>query len=473
MQMSGRRLRPLGWGILVTIATFGMLPPSSGQDKSAGPDSKLEKARADDVETIQAEVKKLHDELHQKHLEVRDLKKRLAETEKKLHQARREKATREADMGENGPIPRAEKLIEQARAKRKAALQFRDPEEQQREEKAARDLFRQAGAIYEKAVTDKQTQAQKAGLLLKAIGCYRETSANDQVIALWERYLKIAEGADRLGGGWYLLGEARRQEKQQAEAEKAYKQCLEYQTPFAYRARYQLGVMALDSGRLDDAAYLLSENLALFRQDAKADAEAREKTLFALGRLHFERKKYLDVVIALEAALGLFPDSAEAPRAHFQLAQAYRQRAIEMNSGYLASKSKDTKTREHFSKEYRNYLEKAASEFYELAQLLDDNPEKRNGLTGEECIDVPFQAAECRFYMGKYDEALKWYEALAQRHKGNPEELKALAGSVRCLAALKKPEEAKKHLEKIRKALDRLDGDVKEQWEAWLRKAMP
>ncbi len=372
------------------------------------------------------------------------------------------------------PLVKAEILADWGRARRVQAQLRKDPEDQQKEEEEARELFRRAGAAYESAATKAAAPDAQADLLWQAALCSRDALDNAQVIVLLNRFLKVNTRGERRGEGWWLLGEAHRQEKQLNDAKGAYEQCLlALPSRFAYRAQYQLALFAREQGQVDQAAEILRENLKRLRQDPNADADAREKTQFTLGQIYFQQKKYEDVIRQLEEALGLFPNSPETTLSHFQLAQAYRQRAIQMNQDYLNSKSKDPQSREHFWKEYRNYLQKAAHEFYDLALLLDDKRETRNALTAEGCIDVPFQAAECHFYLGKYEEALGWYASLAKRHEHHPEGLKALAGTVRCLAALKRQEEVTAQLAKIRDALGEIEEPQRKAWEEWIHNADP
>src|SRR5262249_16747901 len=78
-------------------------------------------------------------------------------------------------------------------------------------------------------------------------------------------------------------------------------------------------------------------------------------------------------------------------------------------------------------------------------------------LSAEERIQVVFTAAECRFSLGRYDEALQFYDVLAQRYKGRTESLYALAGCVRCLAARGRFDELKERLQELWNTLGELD----------------
>jgi tetratricopeptide (TPR) repeat protein len=365
---------------------------------------------------------------------------------------------------------RAEVLADWGRARRKAAGQLKDAEAQQREEEQARDLFCRAGAAFDKAAGNAALPADQANLLWQAIGCYREAPDHVQVIALIDRFLPINDRDERNGEGWYLVGEAQRQGNHVPEAEKAYNQCIQYSTPFAYRARYQLALFALQRGQLDKAESILEQNLSYLRVDPAPDAEAREKSLFALGNLYFKKRNYRQAERRLVEALAQFPLNPDVPLARFQLAESYRQMAIQMNQESLMNKYKNPATEAHTRNEYRSNLEKAAQEFLELAYALDKVPTVEC-LTQEERILVPFHAAECRFNLGKYDEALQLYEVLAERYPRKLEGLRALAGTVRCLSAMQQDDQLRKRLEDIRQVVAGLEGPLREEWDNWLRVA--
>ena len=297
-----------------------------------------------------------------------------------------------------------------------------------------------------KAAGEAGKPADEANLLWLAISCYREAPDNSQVIGLGEHFRKVNERVDRKGECLYLLGEAYRQEKQPVEAENAYKECILYPTPIAFRARYQLAVFALDRGNKDEAENTLNQNLQLMRLDSNADAEAREKSMFALGDLCFKKCNYANAVRRLEEAVGQFQNNPEVPRARYQLAESYRQLAVQMNRDILENKYKSPENLEHLRTEYRNWMQKAAEEFQGLTLFLEKAADPGRYLSEEERKIVPFNAADCRFNLGKYDEALEMYNELVARRDRDPQKLQALAGAVRCLSAMRRYDEMRERL---------------------------
>ena len=131
--------------------------------------------------------------------------------------------------------------------------------------------------------------------------------------------------------------------------------------------------MSLDKGNLDKAAEDLEQNLKMLNATAAADSdsEALEKSLLALGGLRFKQRNYRAAQRHLAEILLRFPTNPEAIRARYQVAESFRQLAIQANRDSLDRTFQGTETREHFLKEYKTWLGEAAREYYELAHILD------------------------------------------------------------------------------------------------------
>src|SRR5205823_4226044 len=147
--------------------------------------------------------------------------------------------------------------------------------------------------------------------------------------------------------------------------------------------------------------------------------------------LLYQRRNYRLVVRRLEEALGRFPADPEATRAHYQLADSYRQLASQENQNAIIGEGMTAENRQHHVGEHRLWLQKAAKEFEELDKFLK-KPEARGHLSPEQQTRVPFILARCRFELGEYDKALETYEELAERYAGRREGLEALGGTVSC-----------------------------------------
>jgi tetratricopeptide (TPR) repeat protein len=335
------------------------------------------------------------------------------------------------------------------------------PDEQQ----AALVNYRQAGDSLLEAV-GALPEAGQTELLWQAATRYFEGQGLAQAIATLDRVLKIEKRPERLGQGWFLMGEAFRQSKEPAKAEEAYLTCLNYMTPFAYRARYQLAMLNWEAGRADKAVEILEQNLTQLRYDP--DPDAREKSLFALGNFAYQRHDYRGAVQSLEQALAQQATKSDQTRARYQLAESYRQLATDAKRDELIGGSPNPEYKKHMRESNQHYLQKAADEYQELAAILE-KPESAAILTAAERDLVPFVAADCRYNLGQYAEALAVYERLLDSKPADRSvALRALAEAARCHLVLAQGDKYRARLEEIHKMLAGVDETVRQQWEEWL-----
>ncbi len=374
---------------------------------------------------------------------------------------------------------------EWARARRAAALQLPVGEARAAEENAARSLSAAAAAAYRRGSDAVQGEAREEAVWLEAV-CRLDAGDDRGAVEAFNRYVLIGKKPERVGEAWFRLGECHRKNPEpaaQANAESSFQKCIQSQSSFALRARYQLALAMIAGGKLDSAEEALEQNLKLLRLEP--DPDVQQKSLFALGGLAFRRNNYRAAVPRLEEALHVDPPltTAEATKARFQLAESCRQLADQEQKKLLEEPAKTPEESEHIKKEHIRWLLKSADEYYELARFLDA-PESAGQLTEEERIQIPFLAAICRFNLGEYDTALDIYDHLATRFvKPAPEtpttlaaryaqyRLEALAGVVRCHAALGRGEQVRKRLEEMRLILEGADDAVREEYDKWITSA--
>jgi tetratricopeptide (TPR) repeat protein len=332
------------------------------------------------------------------------------------------------------------------------------------EEKAIGDLLSQAGTAYIAAAATVPEEA-RADLLWQAAERYFDGLDLVAAASTLEQFLKVETRKPRLGEAWYLLGETRRQANALPEAEAAYVACLAFDTRFKFYARYQLALLYSKNGQLDDAVTALEKNLSLLRFEP--DPEALEKSLYELGNVAYKRHDYGAVVKRLEEALGQFPANPDQTRARYQLADSYRQLAADAKRDELLGDSPNPEYNKHLREKHRHFLQKAADEYQELAAFLE-KPESAGHLTPEERRDIPFTAAQCRFDLRQYAEALALYERLIEAKISQEVTLQALGCAARCYMGLHQDEKMHHCVDEIRKALASLDKTERERWEEWL-----
>ena len=390
-------------------------------------------------------------------------------------------------------VLRGKASAEWARARRDEAKQAAADAKQAAEEQA-RQLFLQAAAAYAAAAEQAPNDPLPGEHLWQCARCCWEGRDLGQASARLEAVLK-REATDeerkqdwyvqREGEAWYLLGEVHRAlkeadganaadgPKETDAANAAYRECIKYPTPFAYRARYRLALAAEARGDLDEARDDLKRNLSILR-NSDPDPEAQEQSLFALGNIYYQRGDYLQVVEEMGAAVKRFPANPEGTRALYHLADSYRRLADqEMADANASDPSLGPEKRKHHLDLHRVYLTNAKDQFLELAATLDGPDGKglvhgADGLKLEEQVQVPFLAADCLFDLGDYDTALMAYQILAERYPGRLEGLNALGGMVRCHSALGDTAHMQQRLAEIDALLPKMPKQVQEQWSQWL-----
>jgi tetratricopeptide (TPR) repeat protein len=418
------------------------------------------------------------DEWKNQYKSIQDVQLRFSEAARAYTEAKRYDlvltlADAYARVGPPGEVARlrAEAAAAWGEARREKARQAPAGGDRRAEEEAARDLFRRAAAAYA-AAADAADPAGREDLLWQSARYSREAGDVEAAAAKLDRYLRLENVPEaRQGEGWYWLGEARRGLNDPAGACAAYVEAVRPQHPtrYAYLARYQLAVAARDKGRIDEAAAHLEQNLKLLRVAADPDPEAEQKSLYALGDLEYQRKRYAEVERRLGEALGRFKDDPGGTRARFELAMSYRLLADQsnVNAALGAAGAIGEETRAKKWEEHQRYLSKAAEEFKGLARFLQTE-QGRGGLTPEEAAEVPFRAADCLFDHGDYKEALQVYEGLNAKYAGQPNRVAALGGMVRCHSAQGDNAKVKQLLEEIRELVKTMPEDQKQQWSQWL-----
>jgi tetratricopeptide (TPR) repeat protein len=337
----------------------------------------------------------------------------------------------------------------------------------QRQGDEAKALFGQAGEAFEQAAAQASDPAELQERLWRAAECYRLGGDPERTVRTLDRFLKEERSTARLGEGWYHLAEALRERKDLKAASVAYRECIKHATPFAYRAFYQLALIDLAGGNVDNAVAVLRQNLSMLadRPDAEGDAEAEEKSLYTLAGLLFQRRgreNYREAALRLERALRKYPDSPLAVRGRLQLAACHSLTADEEWRESLPDQRND-EARQTFNQQYRSKKIQAAREFEEVVNLLKKRPAE--ALTPEEqryLRQALTAGADAWFLGGQYENAIKLYEQLASCDAGRLAEVFALQRILLIRRSLfqkaqedGKPEVARRELEQARETLRR------------------
>jgi tetratricopeptide (TPR) repeat protein len=342
-------------------------------------------------------------------------------------------------------------------------------------EEEARSLYRQAAEAFTKAAELAAAPNDQADRLWQGAQCFVEGQDPARAISVLERLLKLENPPERLGEGWFRLAEAQKALNNEDESQTAYKKCAEYPGRYACQARYAMADAAIAQGNLDQAEKLLEENLTPTNKEI--DPQTKEKTYFALGNVHLQRRAFQNAVRRLEKALKNYPENPQANQARFQLAECFRLLADEAATNRDEAKLKESAV--YYDKQYQSFLLEAANKYQELADVLSSQPNELPLTKGEqELMRVSaFASAQSRYYLGNYDESRRLYEGLAARYHHRIESLHALAGVAQCSWSKSDSEKAREALAALQAALNELPDKEfpmepgawdRKKWQAWI-----
>jgi hypothetical protein len=114
----------------------------------------------------------------------------------------------------------------------------------------------------------------------------------------------------------------------------------------------------------------------------------------------------------------------------------------------------------------RRATERAAQRYTRLARLLDSLDRPGPSLR-RQADQASLKAAKAWFDLGDYEQSLGHYERTAARSSDPLPRAEALAGTVRCHAALGRPGELRRALALLREEIPHLSEQVRPAWECW------
>jgi tetratricopeptide (TPR) repeat protein len=359
----------------------------------------------------------------------------------------------------------------------------------------ARAQYAAAARAYEAAAGRAPTGALRANWLVNCADRYAKAGLADQgAAALGQAGGTIPE--DQLAAAWYVLGEALHQKRDLAKAREAYLKCLATAGPYQGKARLQLALLDAAENKLDAAEQALLENQKALRAAPQPDVATLEQTEFALADAAYQRESrkpegephdYAAAEQRFLAALQQYPDSPAAAKARYCLGKTYWYAATQHSRALDPRTNPDPalgpEERKHLQKQMAEALKRALEQF-EAVQATLAARQQAGPLPPEEAARLrlaEFSAAECCYFLGRYDETLKRYTALADRYRQQVEELAALSQVWQCCNnALNQPDQARATLQRMRATLEQMpeaafNGSTlyhqKSFWTDWLDKA--
>ncbi|MCB9848422.1 MAG: tetratricopeptide repeat protein [Phycisphaeraceae bacterium] len=206
------------------------------------------------------------------------------------------------------------------------------------------------------------------------------------------------------------------------------------------------------------------------------EADEHRQGLFELGSMYYKQGRYREAIERLQEAIDRYPDDEQAPMIRYKLADSLRLSAGEIEQT-LTSAMPDQE---------REELERLRTE--RLAQAQDlflqvrDNIEALDPLSLDELDrrllrNAMYFRADCAFDLGRYDDAIRWYDAAAQKYADDPSSLVAMMQIVNAYSAQGKWREAQTAQERVRQRLSEIPDAMfddpnlpidQRHWERWI-----
>ncbi|MBM4068910.1 MAG: tetratricopeptide repeat protein [Planctomycetes bacterium] len=350
------------------------------------------------------------------------------------------------------------------------------------------EKYVRAAQAYEQAA-DARPLDEQPPLLWKSAKCYLLAKDVPLAISLLRRFVLIHNTEEVWAEGWLALADALLVTGQKEQARQAFYKCIEFpNTPFAYRARYQLAVDAIQEGNPEQAESILKQNLTV--TGPSIDREAHGKSLYECAKLLYERKNYDQASLQLKEAIRQYPNDPKARVARDHLGACYRQLALDVDKKLKGTLTPESKR--YLTTNRQNLLEEACRVYQDLADDLGRKAKPDAPLTPEEQAlyrKSSFAVADLRKDLNEMPEALRRYRILLDRYRGEPEGLLACNLIWSCASVMYlSPEHAKAAMDAARDAIQKTLEDVDkmgpehaafkgpdrtshEQWLRWLRQA--
>ena len=315
--------------------------------------------------------------------------------------------------------------------------------------------------------------------LWQAGDCFDLAGDRERAIEVFSEFVGGRPGDPRIPAALHRLGIAHQSLADYETAASFYRDLIDRhpRAPEAGRAHVNLArcLLADDAPGNDAEAQRL---LARVVEGGLLGPEALEfrAALFELGRLHLAERDYENAIVRLREAVSRYPDDRDIDMVRFHLAEALR----------LSARDMAETLREGLPAAERRRIDQARADRLEQAQALYD--EVRLGVEAKQpgaltdldqltLRNAYFYRADCAFDRGLYEEAIRLYDAAAQRYADEPASLVAMMQIVNCYIALERWPEARTANARARRRLAEIPDEAldardlpldRRHWERWL-----
>lgn len=324
----------------------------------------------------------------------------------------------------------------------------------------ARSLAHRAGVAHERAAM-LGPLGRQAEHFWDASRAYLGAADHARAEKVLEKFVGLEKDETKLAEAWLRIAESRQALGAKDKALQAYYKCIEYpNTPFACRARYRLALAEIDKKNVENAIAILQQNLT--PEAHRLDPAAHESSSYTIADLHLKLRLWDKAALYLKEASRQYPTNPAALATRDRLADCYRKLAEIEASRLKAASTPDLQA--HYRRKRNGWLEQAA----EVCQRLLDDLERKGTATldaAEQALyrRALFGAADARFDMSEFAEALRRYESIQPRFRKKIEGLVACQRIWRCVGVMVgSPAESRTVREAARKAVVQARADLAE-----------
>ncbi|MDR2116331.1 MAG: tetratricopeptide repeat protein [Planctomycetaceae bacterium] len=220
------------------------------------------------------------------------------------------------------------------------------------------------------------------------------------------------------------------------------------------RIRITLSRAYIEKKEWEKAQEILQQNL--IDEYAPSSAVYRD-SMFALGKLFYERGHFSEAVPYLEDAVRNYPNAVQTADSHYYLSRAYLQQATEFSRS--AEESILEAVRRQLLTNADIEREKALIHIQKTEEILVKRQEAMDLTESEQLMlrNILFESGSVLMELKRYEQAISALSIVATRYQNQPESLDALIRMATAYRQIGKSEEAATTLNQAEFVLNRLE----------------
>ncbi|MDR2756617.1 MAG: tetratricopeptide repeat protein [Planctomycetaceae bacterium] len=220
------------------------------------------------------------------------------------------------------------------------------------------------------------------------------------------------------------------------------------------RIRITLSRAYTEKKEWEKAQEILQQNL--IDEYAPSSAVYRD-SMFALGKLFFERGRFSEAIPYLEDAVKNYPNAIQTADSHYYLSRAYLRQASEFSRS--AEESVLEAVRRQLLANADIEREKALIHIQKTEEILIKRQEVMDLTESEQLMlrNILFEAGSVLMELKRYEQAISALSIVATRYQNRPESLDALIRMTSAYQQIGKSEEAAATLNQAEFVLNRLE----------------